>query len=152
MYLGALYSAVLQSFTLAIVIGYLVFQRQEWKVTLSLVLVSLVASSTLVSNGLMFKERFDKEWVFREVLAKVEIARETDFCTEGIYADYSEVERYVGSQSYRFWDAYVFAHTGEQLPDVNRQDDLSDYSRILHFEIKPEERTLRLLCAKVDSN
>jgi hypothetical protein len=152
MYLGALYSAVLQSFALAIVIGFLVVQRRVWKVTLALVLVSLVSSATLVSNGLMFKERFDKEWVFREVLAKVETARVTDFCTEGIYADYSEVERYVGSKAYRFWDAYVFAHTGEQLPDVNRQNDLSDYSGVLRFEINPKERTLRMLCTKVDSN
>jgi hypothetical protein len=109
MYLGSLYSAVLQSVILGLFIAFNLSNRGVLTKKISLSIVAVLFAATQIANFSYFNLAQDRQWVFSEVIVALE--RDGISCNRCTF-DTSTLDTYSGSGPYRFWSAYIYSNTG----------------------------------------
>jgi hypothetical protein len=109
MYLGSLYSAVLQSILLAMFVAFNLSKSGVLTRKITFSIVAVLFAATQISNYSYFNRAQDRQWVFKEVIVALE--SESIFCNRCTF-DTSALDTFSGSGPYRFWSAYIYSNTG----------------------------------------
>ncbi len=118
LYLGTFYSACLQAIFLVFVCSVIfkLAQRSVFK-TIAAASVAGVITITIVSNVALFQGQNYANWVYAAVTQAVsDEIRHTPISPNSVVS-YEDIESYLGTGSYRFWDAYIFEKTGVRFRD-----------------------------------
>ncbi len=144
LYLGTFYSACLQSIALAILFHFLISSKSLLRGISSLFAVTFVTAATIVSNAAIFTGQQSTTWIYQAVTESAKEFSGRQVGPVSPVVDYSALENYVGTGSYRFWDAYIFESTGITFHDSRFIADGLPAKPTLRFELYPESNTVVL--------
>lgn len=116
-YLGNMYSAVLQALALAIGLELFMRTRKKMLALVGAVLIGSLASSTLTANLILFRDRVDREWIYSQAVHAVQSLNLRELDAAVLFADFSALKEFSGSGSYRFWDPFILSRSGVLLND-----------------------------------
>lgn len=140
-YLGTMYSAVLQALAVALGLDLLMrIRKQSWALV-GAVLVGSLASSTLAANLVLFRDRLDREWIYSEAVSAVQSLQFSEQDAASLFADFSALKEFSGSGGYRFWDPFILSRSGVLLTDEIASSEVpKQEKRVVRFYVDVDAR------------